>query len=479
MTAEIECEVGVLGGGPAGSIMARQLAELGHDTLLVDRADRTKPRLAESLPPSVRSILESIRLQNALDAAVFCRERRALLLWGANEKPQIKVFDTAPSLLVDRTQLDDVLRNAAAHSGARIVAPATARSPEHHPRGGWVVPIVTSSGAAIMRARFLVDARGRRPHACVEDGAPPTVALSASFIVDDAEFTETRIEAGIDSWYWGIPLPRQGYAATVFLDSGRVAGLGAHDRFRLYRRSLSRSKLLHKLLTNRVSGTISVRDATARLARDLIGDDFIRIGEAAVTIDPLSSQGVQAAILSAIQGSAAVHTILSYGFRHDDAFEFYRERQHDLAVKSSWTAARFYRAHDVEKRFWKIRQAADGKRTEPTQRGLRKSALPTELSVSCALQIVEVPVLADGLVRRARALGHPQLERPTAYFDGIALAPLIADIRELRATEDILSRWARHVPLETATRIMDWMWSVGIVGPHQVESADRVSLTGR
>ena len=62
-----------------------------------------------------------------------------------------------------------------------------------------------------------------------------------------------------------------------------------------------------------------------------------------------------------------------------------------------------------------------------------------------------------------------------AYFDGIALAPLIADIRELRATEDIILRWCRDLPLETATRIMDWMWSVGIVNAHKAESERLVS----
>src|SRR5262249_27256354 len=112
----------------------------------------------------------------------------------------------------------------------------------------------------------------------------------------------------------------------------------------------------------------------------------------------------------------------------------------------------------------------DGKSAESTHRALPKGTLPTKLSVSCALQIIEVPVLTKGLVKRARALGHPELKRPMAYFDGIALAPLIADIQELHATEDILSRWSRHVPLETATRIMDWMWSVGILDSHQVKS---------
>jgi flavin-dependent dehydrogenase len=479
MTAEIECAVGILGGGPAGSIMARQLAERGYDTLLVDRTGATKAQRAESLPPAVQPILDSVRLQDALDASVFCREQRALLLWGANEL-QVKKFDNAASLLVDRAHFDHVLRIAAAQSGTRVLAPASARSPQRHPRGGWLVPITTSSGPVLMRARFLVDARGRRPRACVDDSAPSTVALSASFVVDDRAFAETRIEAGMDAWFWGSPLPSRCYAAAAFLDSARAAGLGGYDRMRLYRRLLSRSKLLKNLLTNRFCGPVSVRDATSRLANDLIGDDFIRVGEAAVAIDPLSSQGIQAALLSAIQGSAAVHTILTASFESGAAFEFYRERQQDLAAKSRLTAARFYRAHRGESQFWKKRQAAaDGQFANRPQRAPPETALPSELRVSQALQIVEVPVLADGLVRRARALGHPRLERPTAYFAEVALAPLIDDIGDAHATEDILSRWMRHVPLETATKIMNWMWSIRILDSHPGGSQDRVPSASR
>jgi len=479
MTAEIKCEVGILGGGPAGLVMARRLAELGHDTLLVDRAGGTKGQRAESLPPSIRPILESVRLQDALDAAVFCRERRALLLWEANEL-QVKTFDSAPSLLVDRALFDDVLRSVIVRSGTRVVVPANARAPQRHPRGGWLVPIATSSGTAFMRARFLVDARGRRPRACVDDSAPSTVALSASFVVDERAFAETRIEAGMDAWFWGSPLPGRCYAAAVFIDSARVGGLGGCDRMRLYRRLLSRSKLLKNLLTDRLCGPVSVRDATSRLAKDLIGDDFIRVGEAAVAIDPLSSQGIQAALLSAIQGSAAVHTILTTSFESGAAFQFYQERQQDLAAKSKLTAARFYRAHRGKSPFWKQRQAAaDGQFANWPQRAQPETPLPSELRVSQALQIVEVPVLANGLVRRARALGHPRLERPTAYFAEVALAPLIDGIGDAHATEDILARWTRHVPLETATKIMDWMWSIRILDSHPGGSQDRVPSASR
>ena len=64
MTAEIACEICVLGGGPAGSILARRLAELGHDTLLVDRTGTNDRPRAELLAPSILPILDSLRLRD-------------------------------------------------------------------------------------------------------------------------------------------------------------------------------------------------------------------------------------------------------------------------------------------------------------------------------------------------------------------------------------------------------------------------------
>jgi flavin-dependent dehydrogenase len=461
---EIEAEVCVLGGGPAGSVMAKRLAELGHDTLLIARSGERSRSRAESLAPSIFPILDSLELRRDVDAAVFRREERALLLWQAGGIME-KSFAGAPSLLVDRALLDALLRAAASRAGVRVLSPASARSPQRATSGGWTIPIMTGNGAAVVNTMFLVDARGKRRRMCIDDDAARTAALSASWTRFNRSYVQTRIEAGQHEWYWGSPLPNGRYGATVFLDSTRAAGLGADGRAKLYRTLLSCSTLCKDLLHGDMVGPVSVQDASSRIAGELIGNDFIRVGEAAFAIDPLSSQGIQTAVLSAIQGSTAAHTILGAGCDCAAAIAFYRERQHAAARRSGLIAARFYRAHLDRSSFWMRRSSAAGGASRDQRQARRAGSLPSELHLSQALRIVEVPVLAGELIRRAPALSHPQLEHAIAYFGGVALAPLIEDASATSKTERILGRWTKRMPHATARDIMSWMWAVGILVP--------------
>ena len=131
MRPDIAAEICVLGGGPAGAVVARRLAELGHDTLLIDRTAGAKPPRAESLAPSILPILESLHLRDDIEAAVFRRERQALLLWGSRFIHE-KTFADAPSLLIERTGFDTLLRPASASWRRR----APARRSIWRPAGG-------------------------------------------------------------------------------------------------------------------------------------------------------------------------------------------------------------------------------------------------------------------------------------------------------------------------------------------------------
>src|SRR5262245_284819 len=325
MTPDVAAEICILGGGPAGAVVARRLAELGHDTLLVDRADEDGPARAESLAPSILPILESLQLRAEVEAATFGREHLALVRWVSSAIVDKEVAG-APALLIERTQFDKRLRGAAARAGVRLMPAARARAPRRLPSGGWAVPVATAQGETLVTAGFLVDARGKRRRTGKEDGAPGTAAITAAWAPADRSFVETRIEAGSDAWFWGSPLPGGAYAATIFLDAERMAGVSTASRAVCYRRLLAQSQLLGRLLRGKMLGPVRVCDATGRMSPDLIGHNFIRVGEAAVAIDPLSSQGIQDAILSAIQASAAVHTLLTAA-DSIPALESYRDRR--------------------------------------------------------------------------------------------------------------------------------------------------------
>jgi flavin-dependent dehydrogenase len=478
MTPELAAEICILGGGPAGAVVARRLAELGHDTLLVDRADEDESARAESLAPSIFPILDSLQLRAEVEAAAFGREQRALVLWASSAVEQ-KEFADAPALLIERTQFDKRLRRAAGRAGVRLMPAAHARAPRRLPSGGWAIPVATPEGATLVTANFLVDARGKRRPGGQEDGTPRTAAISAAWAPADRSFVETRIEAGPDAWFWGSPLPGDAYAATIFLDAERTAGVSSASRAAGYRQLLAQSQLLERLLRGKMLGPVRVCDATGRMSPDLIGHDFIRVGEAAVAIDPLSSQGIQDAILSAVQASAAVHTILTAA-DGTPALEFYRERRQAAAANSRRNASRLYQANCDRNSFWMRRS---GPAESPAAGGASQlragTSPPAELRISPALRIVDVPVLAGALIRRARALSHPQLEHPIAYLGGIALAPLLDDARAASARSEILSRWTRRIPSETATTIINWMWTVGILDPRPSASEPRPASATR
>src|SRR4029077_18302513 len=107
-------------------------------------------------------------------------------------------------------------------AGVRIIAPARARAVERLSGGKWLIP-VEFQGPMVIKSNFLVDARRKRHHMGIEDGASQTVALSAQWTLWDQAYVQTRVEAGSDEWFWGSPLPDGSYAATIFLDSTRVA----------------------------------------------------------------------------------------------------------------------------------------------------------------------------------------------------------------------------------------------------------------
>jgi flavin-dependent dehydrogenase len=72
---------------------------------------------------------------------------------------------------------------------------------------------------------------------------------------------------------------------------------------------------------------VRARDASAYFEARLIGDGFIKVGEAAMAADPLSSSGIQLAIQSGIAASAIVNTLLRRPSSSEIAERFYGSRK--------------------------------------------------------------------------------------------------------------------------------------------------------
>ena len=83
MSANVD--VVVIGGGPAGSAIARLLAQWGHSVRVLTRAADPARGAAESLPPSTRKLLAKIGVLDAIDGADFYRTTGNTVWWGQRE----------------------------------------------------------------------------------------------------------------------------------------------------------------------------------------------------------------------------------------------------------------------------------------------------------------------------------------------------------------------------------------------------------
>src|ERR1700704_3624339 len=119
----------VVGGGPAGSAVARLLALWGPLVLARPKPADVARGAAESLPPSTGKLLAKIGVLESVDAAGFYRTTGNMVWWGMREG-HVEPFDAAGGSVgyqVFRPDFDRVLLNAAADAGAEVIRDAHVR----------------------------------------------------------------------------------------------------------------------------------------------------------------------------------------------------------------------------------------------------------------------------------------------------------------------------------------------------------------
>jgi 2-polyprenyl-6-methoxyphenol hydroxylase-like FAD-dependent oxidoreductase len=282
-------------------------------------------------------LLEVLGVRRAVEAVGFPRPYNTRVLW-STPLTQNRHIDGPTGFLVQRTDFDSIIFNAARESGVNIVVgkasiPIRENSSDHL----WRIPIQTETGKDEVQARVFVDASGQRGRRISE----PLLAIEG--IWEGINTTiGSIVEAGVECWYWGAELPSGRYAATIFLDPREPKHNGIRDLESHYCALIKNSKLLQGLLTNGLCSRLRACDASAKASLSPIEQNLIRVGDAAARLDPIASQGVQAALVSSLQATAVINTWLR---RPNDAIaasEFYRTRQEERVIYNSRLAASFY-----------------------------------------------------------------------------------------------------------------------------------------
>jgi len=323
-----ECDVVVIGGGPAGSTTSTLLAGRGYRVVLLEKETHPRFHIGESLLPANLPLFEKLGVADEIRAI-------GMEKWGATFvspwHDRISGFEFAdaldPSLpmayQVRRSEFDEILFRRA----SRAVADAREgwRVREVDLGGGDRLPEVTATDAQgtarRWRAKFIVDASGRDTfigNRLELKRRNPDHNSSAMFgHFRNAKRDEGKVGGNIiiswfeHGWFWFIPL------------KDGITSVGAVV-WPYYMKARDKPLRAYFLDTIALLPPIAARLADAELVAEpqatgnysyemnaCQGENFILVGDAYAFIDPMFSSGVMLAMNSGFAGADVVDARLS------------------------------------------------------------------------------------------------------------------------------------------------------------------------
>ncbi|NNE23967.1 MAG: FAD-dependent oxidoreductase [Rhizobiales bacterium] len=444
VTTRIDTDIVIAGCGPSGALLACLLARLGYGVVAVHAAPR--PARIEGLGQRTIDVMRAHGLVRALSAVDKPVRRRAH--WGG------EAGDYNQEFIVSRDTFDAALIEDARSAG--IVCIAGRCGTIQLDETGCVLDIETDDGSiGHVNARFFVEARGRAAPRVRSGGlhGPKTTGLIRE--VAASGVPGTVIEGFRDGWAWFVSSRNQAFLQ-IFVDS--TQGLPKRDGLAAYHEQLC-GHLKHIPQISRVNctGPVISRNAMSLLSPDLVAGCSLRLGDAAVALDPLSGHGMFAAFGSALAACATINTILQQPGNADLAQKFYSDRAIHAAMRNARIGRDFYRLETAwrDQPFWAARsQWPDD---EPAH----------EPAGSLPASIQHMPVVANSLITEAPVVVTADHPRGVWRVDDVALAPLLEMVRRSDRTGanelvEILAGQLKVRPIQVANAL-NWLRSAGAI----------------
>jgi flavin-dependent dehydrogenase len=349
----------VIGGGPAGSAAAMELARLGRPAVLIERTGYGGLRIGETLPPAALPLLADLGLAETLRSQEPLECQGIWSAWGSSDLFE-KSFLFNPyghGWHLDRGRFDAALVEAAARQGARVCLETRVRSCAADPRGGWSLVLSQGGGEETLRAAAVLDASGRASWLARRLGAGRVsydrqIGFAALCPGPGGLEPVTLVEAAENGWWYSAPLPQGDLVVVYLTDADLVHPGGANTASRW-------TSLLAETCYTRARVACAGPPGTTRA---FMADTYrtalapgpalhLSAGAAAVGLDPLSSNGICFALGSGRDAARALaahlagdsEAVSTYLRSLDETFATYwSERLEYYRAETRWSAAPFW-----------------------------------------------------------------------------------------------------------------------------------------
>ena len=341
-------DIAVIGCGPAATITAIGLQRLGYSVVVIGRV--RKLHVVEGISERVYQALQQQGLHQAVQQVSDPVPRYAC--WNGENN------NANHERLIDRQQFDTALIDELQTAGVSFRSDTVVKVDDQD--NCWCIR--TRSGE-LMHARFLAEARGRSAPLGKTDclRGPETVSLGQLWQIPEAAHAAmTQVITTENGWLWVARLKNGQCFTQCSIHATSETTPSKQNTRQFLQQQLNSHPLTEKLLNNAIPmGECIARSSTPVLVKQPIGINFIRIGDAAMAVDPLSGNGIFQSLSSALSAPSVINTILAKPESTALAMQFYRDRINHLFYRFCRLGRDFYRMETQWQNapFWSARNS--------------------------------------------------------------------------------------------------------------------------
>ncbi len=355
-------DVGIIGSGPAGSAIASYLALAGLKCVVFEREKFPRPHVGESLVPSSTRVFKEIGFLDKMDQAGFPHKFGAVWTAASNSKSPVYQHDWQGleadchadvrfeereqhgvdrnfTYHVDRGKFDLLLLEHAQQLGATVYEEVRVKEVDFCEPSQPRIHFQTQKQEMSIGVRLVVDASGRQTllgnqlKLRIPDPVFDQCAIHTWFEgYDRATLARDEIQQDYifihflpisNSWVWQIPITDTITSIGVVTQRKNFAKSQATREKFFWDCVASRPELLAGLKVAKQIRPIKEEGDYSYSMKEICGDGFVLIGDAARFVDPIFSSGVSVALNSARFASADIIQAAEKGVFNKASFTRY------------------------------------------------------------------------------------------------------------------------------------------------------------
>lgn len=342
MNERHQCDVIIIGAGPAGCSAAAILAEAGRQVIILEREVFPRYRVGESLIPFTHFPLKRLGLIGKMRASHFVKKHSVQFVSLSGETSQPFYFasryedEVAQTWQVLRSEFDEMLLDNARERGARVFEGVSAKNliSEKGIMKGVIAQNADGMNVEIT-ARMTLDCSGKEAFVATKKRwkrRDPFLNKMAIWTYYRGALRDEGIDAGATTvafiphkgWFWFIPQHADQVSVGVVAEAKYLTRKGIKDPDAIFAREVEKNLWIRDRLkpATQIGRHFVTSEYTFR-SEFCAEEGLLLVGDAFGFLDPVFSSGLLLALKGGVMAGEAVEKALRQGCVKPSQFSEY------------------------------------------------------------------------------------------------------------------------------------------------------------